>query len=27
VNSVTLATQNGPVVLQMKLETYQKVSS
>ena len=27
VNSVGLATQNGPVVLQMKLETYQRVSS
>jgi len=27
VNSVGLAAQNGPVVLQMKLETYQKVSS
>jgi len=27
VNSVGLAEQNGPVVLQMKLETYQKVSS
>jgi type IV pilus assembly protein PilO len=27
VNSVGLAEQNGPVVLQMKLETYQKVGS
>ena len=27
VNSVGIAAQNGPVVLQMKLETYQKVSS
>ena len=27
VNSVGLAEQNGPVVLQMKLETYQKVAS
>jgi Tfp pilus assembly protein PilO len=27
VNSVGLATQNGPVVLQMKLETYQRVTS
>lgn len=27
VNSIGLAEQNGPVVLQMKLETYQKVSS
>jgi type IV pilus assembly protein PilO len=27
VNSVGLAEQNGPVILQMKLETYQKVGS
>jgi len=27
VNSVGLATQNGPVVLQIKLETYQKVNA
>ena len=27
VNSIGLATQNGPVVLQMKLETYQRVST
>lgn len=27
VNSIGLATQNGPIKLQMKLETYQKVTS
>jgi len=27
VNSIGLATQNGPIRLQIKLETYQKVGS
>jgi hypothetical protein len=27
VNSIGLATQNGPIQLEMRLETYQKVGS